>query len=45
MNLALLDWMIILVFFGVTMFVGLWVAKNSEKNSEEYFLGSRKIPW
>lgn len=45
MTLALIDQIIIGLFFVVTIGTGLWVAKSSSKDSSEYFLGGRQLPW
>ncbi|MFZ1704608.1 MAG: sodium:solute symporter family protein [Saprospiraceae bacterium] len=45
MKLAFVDWMIILLFFAITMIIGIWVARKSNNSSEDFFLGSRKMPW
>lgn len=45
MQLANLDWGIILLYFIVTLILGVVVTRKSGKNSEEFFLGSRQMPW
>ncbi|WP_236979585.1 sodium:solute symporter family protein [Membranihabitans maritimus] len=45
MNISTLDWGIIVFFLFVTLFIGLWVSKKSGKNSSEYFLSGRNMPW
>ncbi len=45
MNLSTLDWSIIVAFFAVSLFIGLAVARRSGKNSEEFFLSGRNMPW
>ncbi len=44
-NLSGLDITIIIAFFTVTLFIGIWVSKKSGKNSEEFFLSGRNMPW
>lgn len=44
-NLATLDYVIIIFFFAVTLFIGLYVSRQSGKNSTEYFLSGRSMPW
>jgi|TARA_R100000479_G_scaffold70100_3_gene33822 Na+/proline symporter len=45
MHLATLDWVLILSFFAVFLFIGLVVAKKAGKNTQEFFLSGRNMPW
>ncbi len=45
MNVTSLDWGIIIGFFAVVLAIGLWVSKRSGKNTTEYFLSGRSMPW
>ncbi|WP_203295694.1 sodium:solute symporter family protein [Luteirhabdus pelagi] len=45
MELATLDWGIILAFFAVFLIIGILVAKRSGKDSKEFFLSGRNMPW
>lgn len=45
MNLASLDWIIIFAFFAVFLFIGLRVSKKAGKDSKEFFLSGRNMPW
>lgn len=45
MNLQLIDWVFITGFFIVTTIVGVWVTKRASRNSTEYFLSGRNMPW
>jgi solute:Na+ symporter, SSS family len=45
MQLQGIDWGIIIAFFIITMLIGLIVAKRAGKNSSEFFLGGRNMPW
>ncbi len=45
MTLTTLDWGIIIFFLAVTLFIGLWVSRQSGKSSAEYFLSGRNMPW
>ena len=45
MHLASLDWGIILLYFVITLILGTIITRKSGKNSEEFFLGSRQMPW
>ena len=44
-NLSTLDYTLIVVFFSITLFIGIYVSKQSGKNSTEYFLSGRTMPW
>ncbi len=45
MELSTLDWVLILSFFVVFLFIGIWVAKRSGKDTQEFFLSGRNMPW
>lgn len=45
MTLTTIDWGIIIFFLVVTLFIGLWVSRQSGKSSAEYFLSGRNMPW
>jgi len=45
MNLTTLDYSIIFIFFAITLLIGIIVSKQSGKNTEEYFLSGRNMPW
>lgn len=45
MCLKLIDWIIIISYFLLSLFIGLIFKKRAEKGLEDYFLGSRKFPW
>ena len=45
MHLATIDWVIIALFFILTMAIGLLVSKKAGSSSSEYFLGGRSMPW
>lgn len=44
-SLSSLDYTIIFSFFAITLFIGIWVSKKSGKNSTEFFLSGRSMPW
>jgi Na+/proline symporter len=44
-DLSTLDLGIIITFFFITLFIGIYVSKKSGKNSTEYFLSGRNMPW
>ena len=45
MELSFIDWVIIFSFFAIFIVIGLFFAKRSGKNSKEYFLSGRNMPW
>jgi Na+/proline symporter len=40
-----IDYALIITFFAITLFIGIYVSKTSGKNSTEYFLSGRNMPW
>lgn len=44
-NLNTLDYALIISFFLITLFIGIYVSKKSGKNSTEFFLSGRNMPW
>ncbi|MEO0468285.1 MAG: sodium:solute symporter family protein [Bacteroidota bacterium] len=45
MNLAVIDIVIILIYLGLTIFIGLFISKRASQNIDAYFLGGKSIPW
>ena len=45
MTLSGLDWTIIILFFIVSLGIGLLVARRSGKDTTEFFLSGRNMPW
>mgnify|MGYP001083869744 FL=1 len=45
MKLAPIDWILIIVFFSIVLAIGIIVSKKSGKNTSEYFLSNRSLPW
>ncbi|MTI87978.1 MAG: Na+:solute symporter [Balneolaceae bacterium] len=45
MALSGLDWGIIALFFIIVLAIGWITSKTAGKNTEEYFLGGRSMPW
>ena len=39
------DWIIILLFFALSLAIGLFVAKQSGKSAADFFLSGRTMPW
>ena len=44
-NLSTFDIVLIIVFLAITLFIGIYVSKQSGKSSVEYFLSGRSMPW
>ncbi len=45
MNLTWLDILIIFLYLGLTVFIGIFISKRASKNLDSYFLGGKSIPW
>lgn len=45
MDIQTLDYVIIFGFFALVLFIGVYVSKKSGKNTTEYFLSGRNMPW
>ena len=45
MTIASFDWIIIISFLLLTLFIGVFVGAKSSKNSSQFFLSGRDMPW
>lgn len=45
MTLTLIDWLIILAFFVVSLVIGLVVSKKAGESTSDFFLSGRNMPW
>jgi Na+/proline symporter len=45
MTLSTLDWGIIILFFALTLVIGLVVSRKAGTSSTEFFLSGRNMPW
>ena len=45
MQITNLDWLIIFLFFAISLGIGIYVSKSSGKSVNEYFLSGRSMPW
>lgn len=45
MALSTLDWAIIITFFVISLLIGIYTLKFSSKNSSNFFLSGRNMPW
>ncbi|MBU3820807.1 Na+:solute symporter [Flavobacteriaceae bacterium XHP0103] len=44
-HLSTIDFIIIIAFFAVSLFIGVWVSRQAGKNATEFFLSGRNMPW
>lgn len=44
-ELSTFDIVLIISFFAITLFIGIWVSRQSGRNSTEFFLSGRNMPW
>ena len=44
-QLKILDYILIILFFSLTLFIGIWVSRKSGKNSGDFFLSGKSMPW
>lgn len=44
-ELSTLDFALIIIFFAITLSIGIYVSKQSGKSASEYFLSGRSMPW
>jgi Na+/proline symporter len=45
MELATIDYIFIFGFFVLSLAIGIWASKSAGKNSSEFFLSGRNMPW
>ncbi|MCF6366183.1 MAG: Na+:solute symporter [Bacteroidales bacterium] len=45
MNLVIVDWLIIGVYFIISLGIGLLMSKRAGKGMDDFFLSGRKLPW
>lgn len=45
MVLSLIDWIIIGLFFAVVIFIGWYASRTAGKDTDQFFLGGRSMPW
>ena len=45
MKLITIDWVIIAVFFSIVLMIGWIASKKAGKDTSEFFLGGRGMPW
>jgi solute:Na+ symporter, SSS family len=45
MHLQTLDWIIILIYFGIIAAISYWAMKKKKNSAEDYFLAGRHLGW
>ena len=45
MVLSALDWSFVIGFFIISLGIGIWTAKSGNKDADDYFTASGKMPW
>lgn len=45
MSFSSIDWLVLAVFFVITLYAGLRFSRSAGKSISEFFLGGRKLPW
>ncbi|MFC2133153.1 sodium:solute symporter family protein [Bacteroidota bacterium] len=45
MYLHTIDWLIVIGFFVLSLVIGIWATKRAGKDSTQYFLSGRNMPW
>jgi SSS family solute:Na+ symporter len=45
MHLQFLDWLLIVLYFALSLLVGVYYSRRAGKNTAEFFLSGRNLPW
>lgn len=45
MILSALDWSFVIGFFIISLGIGIWTARSGNKDADDYFTASGKMPW
>ncbi len=45
MKLITVDWIILIIFFSIILLIGYLASQKAGKNTAEFFLGGRNMPW
>ena len=45
MNLELLDWIVILIYLLISIFIGVFLVKHKNNNITDFFVAGRSLPW
>ena len=45
MNMATIDWVIIIAYFLIALTIGIWASKKAGSDTKSFFLAGRDMPW
>ena len=45
MKLSLLDYAVFILYMGLVVLIGFWIARKEKKSARHYFLAGNKLPW
>lgn len=45
MILSIFDWIIVFIYFGISLGIGIWVSYQAGDNTRSFFLAGRNMPW
>jgi SSS family solute:Na+ symporter len=45
MQLSIVDWLVIFLYFALNVSIGLYLRKRATASTEDYFVGGRKVTW
>ncbi|GIS56715.1 MAG: hypothetical protein CM1200mP1_06530 [Candidatus Neomarinimicrobiota bacterium] len=45
MTLSTLDWLIVGLYFILSLTIGIWSSKKAGKDTKSFFLAGRNMPW
>ncbi len=45
MSLALIDWIIILLYLVISLGISIYMSKRASKSTKDFFLSGRNLPW
>ena len=40
-----IDWFFVVLFMVISLAIGIWASKRASKNSTQFFLSGRNMPW
>jgi SSS family solute:Na+ symporter len=45
MTLQFIDWLLIILYFVLSVVIGVWYSRRAGKSTSEFFLSGRSLPW
>ena len=45
MQLSIVDWLVIIAYFAMSISIGLYLRKRATSSTEDYFIGGRNVTW